>query len=505
MIASLSALSGGLILLLGLPSLAAADREVKVVAKGDPKPTSQATNTTAKPAKAGPGEDQSASTTKRLLQTDQRRFEVYIRDAENECTNAVNRVTLKKYQLAENNVVLSLLRIDVTRKYMEKHQDRIALLKARFLGREKYWVNFYTTNYMEMRTRTYRIENKLNDLITKLAEEGATNLIHAYRTTGRKEIESGRDPQEVLDQWRKVIGTGDTVVEPPPAPAGAMKPLGSGYSTDGKTVLGPDNKPIPGAVVGADGKVKVGQFTIDPATGTITGPDGEPIPGAKVQDGRIKIGQCTVDPITGKVYGPDGKEIPGAAIKGGKIVLPDGTVIDPDTGKPLAKPAAQINANSTFVTPGGDPVRLEREWFDEQGKLKKYKVEVVYIGEENGQIKSEALLRSNVREESGKIVWDTPTEEPGSRIKWILDIRKVEDKKLGDGFQATFEVTNDGTEPADATFEVTAWEGPDASRRETKERRATFDFPKPGEYSLRVYGQTTKYKDKFRISAQVRF
>lgn len=452
------------------------------------------------------------STGSRQIKVEQRQFANYIRDAENEYLNATNRfraglqqasktnAALSLLQLSQNNIALSWVRLLVTYKLMEGHPGRVGALKTSIFVSETRSIDRYMTNYEGLRTRAYTLEDKLKALVDALKQKKVnTKALEKFLETAREKINSGADVtsvgQELINQLQKISNTTE--------------------------VVGPDGKPIPGATVEVDGTVKIGKFRWDKEQGVVFGPDDKPIPGATIKDGKIWIGKCWVDPMTGKVFDPEGKEIEGAQVKNGKIVLPDGTVIDPKTGKPVAiareggegKPdeattsvGGIVDGSGGLVDAAGSPIEDWQEWLNPDRTVMTERLKRVYINKIGGRIQQEALFLSNAESKEGKAMIK-PTEKTGTRIDWAFAIRPVGDQeKAGDGFQAEFELLSDGTKPADAEYAVTAWGvEPGGIRKETGDRKFKVVVPKAGTYTLTVEGQTKQYKSKFSIAQPVSF
>jgi hypothetical protein len=93
--------------------------------------------------------------------------------------------------------------------------------------------------------------------------------------------------------------------------------------------------------------------------------------------------------------------------------------------------------------------------------------------------------------------------KPADEIDWVFSIKPGDEQPTADGGKkVTYELVND--DPANADFEITAWEGPDG-KTPSSERKFTVTFPKPGEYTVKVYGQTSKYHHDFVIPLSVTF
>jgi hypothetical protein len=136
------------------------------------------------------------------------------------------------------------------------------------------------------------------------------------------------------------------------------------------------------------------------------------------------------------------------------------------------------------------------------GKLKPDVVRVKYSDRQGGQITSETRYSVKLEKGSGPRDW-VLDERPVDTLDWQFLIRPVGDqRKLNDGFQATYELVNDSPSPSD--FEITGWEGPDGTIVPTSEKQFTVTFAQPEQQTIKVHGVTRKYNSKFAITLGTR-
>jgi hypothetical protein len=157
----------------------------------------------------------------------------------------------------------------------------------------------------------------------------------------------------------------------------------------------------------------------------------------------------------------------------------------------------------TVIRGGGGSVIDEREWLDEQGRIKKQTLRAVYTDFKGGQIESEKLFDSNAQRGTDGSITINPAEVPGKGIEWYFSVKETSRTPVGDGFTITFQLVNGGT-PPDAQFDVTGWEGPDG-KKDSTQTQFTMTFPKPGKYEVKAYGQTRTYHSVFTITQPISF
>jgi hypothetical protein len=121
---------------------------------------------------------------------------------------------------------------------------------------------------------------------------------------------------------------------------------------------------------------------------------------------------------------------------------------------------------------------------------------------QGGQITSETRYSVKLEKGSGPRDW-VLNEKPVDTLDWQFLIRPVGDqKKVADGFQATYELVNDASPSAD--YEVTGWEGPDGTLYRTNDKQFTVTFAQPEQQTIKALGVTRKYNNKFAISLGTR-
>jgi hypothetical protein len=237
----------------------------------------------------------------------------------------------------------------------------------------------------------------------------------------------------------------------------------------------------------SDDPEKTGLAPIQQTSGTsLPAPTG----GSDVSGGRSPIGNLVRhdgNPIGGD--GPGGPSAPG------------GPGAPPGAGGP-GGPAPKAG-DTIFI--GGKPASGTdiRELFDENGNLKKKFLKVTYTDAKGGHIDTEVMLKNEPqkRPDGG---WDiAQSGEDGTKISWLLGIKESNRTPAGLGFTATYQLINEGT-PADAQFDVTAWEGP-GGRKDSADTSFTVTLPNPGHYEIKVYGQTKQYGSPFTITVPVDF
>ncbi len=167
--------------------------------------------------------------------------------------------------------------------------------------------------------------------------------------------------------------------------------------------------------------------------------------------------------------------------------------------------ASGPGASDNIITASGRRLGWEefRTYIDPAtGRLKPDVVKTKYSDHQGGQITSETRFSVKLEKGSGPRDW-VLNENPMDTVDWQFVVRPVgEQKKVADGFQATYELVNDTATPAE--FEVTGWEGPDGKVYPTSERQFTFTFARPDQQTIKVNGITKKYCSKFAISLGTR-
>lgn len=457
-------------------------------------------------------------TTRRQLNVEQRKFGNYISDGENELRNAQYRFGLPQYALAENNVILASLNLDVTFALMAGHPGRIGALKTSIFFNEGELVREYQMSYEALRTRAYDLQNRINFFIKfKLGPLGYTNAIGAYLNSWSDQIRNSPNPEErAREVYRQVEKAqqqqrGVTPGEINSAAAGpgsaSTQDLGSG-------------------------------FTIDPSTGALRDSKGNVIPGASWDPSRhrVNIGPYSFDPRNpNMVYDEQGNFVPNMRYNPQTGQLEQ---YDPASGTwtPLSTSAApSVPSSTSTYSPGsriaGAPLRQSpatdyssgpspsdtimtadgrrlgweefKTYLDPAtGRVKPDVVRIKYSDHQGGQITSETRYTVKLERGSGPKDW-VLSEKPVETVDWQFLIRPVGDqKKLADGFQATYELVNDASASAD--FDVTGWEGPDGTVYRTTDKQFTVTFAQPEQQTIKARGVTKKYNNQFAISLVTR-
>ena len=454
------------------------------------------------------------STTRRQLNVEQRKFENYISDGENELGNAEYRYTLPQYALAENNIILATLNLDVTFALMAGHPGRIGALHTSIFFNEGQLVRNFQMNYEALRTRAYDLQNRINYFVRyKLGPTGYTNAIAAYLNNWSDQIRNSLNPEErAREVYRQVekAQSQQRGVTPGEINSAAAGPGGTQRQDLGSG------------------------FTFDPNTGTIRDSGGNVIPGATWDPSRhrIKMGPYSFDPRNpNMVYDDQGNLVPNMRYNPQTGQLEQ---FDPSTGTwtPVSPSGRESTSNfqrgsptaggSTRQSPGNDyssgPApsdtimtadgrRLGWEEFKTYldpatGKIKPDVVRIKYSDHQGGQITSETRYSVKLEKGNGPRDW-VLNEKPVDTLDWQFLIRPVGDqRKVTDGFQATYELVNDASASAD--FDVTGWEGPDGTVYRTNNKQFTLTFAQPEQQTIVAHGVTKKYNNQFAISLVTR-
>jgi hypothetical protein len=454
---------------------------------------------------AGPVE-----TSRRQLHVEQRKFENYISDGENELRNAKYRYTLPQYALAENNVILALLNLDITFALMSGHPGRIGALKTSIFFNEQQQVRDFQWNYERLRTRAYDLQNQINNFIWyKLGPTGFTNAIAAYMRNWSDQIRNSPNPEvRAQDVFRQVEKAQQQQRGVTP---GEISSAGGGSQAQAQNL--------------GNG------WTWDPTTGTVRDSRGNVISGASWDPSKhqVVIGPYSFDPRNPNfVYDQQGNSVPGVRFnpETGQLEQYDPNMRSWSPLSPSSNPGATSVApysqqpvvrslgGGSSQTPGpsdtimtADGRRLGWEDFKTYldpttGKLKPDVVRIKYSDRQGGQITSETRFSVKLEKGSGPRDW-VLDERPVDTLDWQFLIRPVGDqKKLNAGFQATYELVNDSPSPSD--FEITGWEGPDGTIVPTSEKQFTVTFAQPEQQTIKVHGVTRKYNSKFAISLGTR-
>lgn len=430
------------------------------------------------------------------LKREQAAIDLRIQAGMDQCNHAAARLATNDLQIkrmAVNNVVLGVIHLNVCKKKMVGHTDRIAALKRPWPLPVQSVRAKYMSNYVNYASRVVVLENRISALKKSLspAEQALVNSYEDKLAEILKKADWEAETQVLENEVKFKFRDDDSLkggapATQPVADSGGQK-LAGGYSVNADgTVCGPDGKPIPGAKL-VNGRVTFPSgYAFDPATGTVFGPDGQAIPGARFDpiSGRIILpGGYTFDPVTGTIYGPDGKPIPGARIENGRVVLP------PTTGG-----GGQPTRTSTFTNPEtGQSVTVDSEWFGEDGKLKPYKVKITYAGKLGGQINSEQKILREVSPAGNNTF--SFREQPGENRQWAL--------MINEGAGGKFQLENASGGPA--AFTIEKWELTDAAGQVLKsatDQQFSADLPGSGRFTLKAYGKTD-WKSPFLIEQSI--
>lgn len=449
-------------------------------------------------------------TSRRQLHVEQRKFENYISDGENELRNAKYRYTLPQYALAENNVILALLNLDVTFALMSGHPGRIGALKTSIFFNEQQQVRDFQWNYERLRTRAYDLQNQINTFIWyKLGPTGYTNAIAAYMRNWSDQIRNSLNPEaKAQDVFRQVEKAqqqqrGVTPSEIYSAGGGINQAqtqnLGNGWTWDPTTGMLRDGRGnvVPGAAWDPSKHlVTIGPYSFDPRNPNVV----------YDQQGNV-VPNVRFNPETGQLeqYDPNARAWTPMSPSGASTA-------SPYSQQPVVRSLgggssySQMPAPSdTIMTADGRRLGWEdfRTYLDPAtGKVKPDVVRVKYSDHQGGQITSETRFSVKLEKGSGPRDW-VLDEKPVDTLDWQFLIRPVGDqKKVNEGFQATYELVNDSSSPSD--FEVTGWEGPDGASYPTSEKQFTVTFAQPEQQTIKVHGVTKKYNSKFAISLGTR-
>jgi hypothetical protein len=448
------------------------------------------------------GQD-TAPTTTSQLNTMQDLFDIFLKTGEQQYQTATNSKA-KQDPLWQKHAVIAKIRLTVVYTMMDgnkqgvpPYESEIGRLKKFF--RQEAAIKRYTDNYLALRKRADQLQREVAPL---LAELSADWLNYANKTSA--EIVSSRDPWTdsniALKELDSTKGPPQTNPDAADAFLQALQsaPLDPMSEADAKaykaaydardlaTLLSFFLAHLRNAAV-ADSIEKL----LQTGPGALSPAEAKRMVEAFASGDQAAISRTAADIGSTHPNNPFFK--PGGALSSSALNSFGG----PSGGAVFDRPRKGDTINAS---PG--QIFDEREWFDEQGRLKKKILRAGYTDFKGGQIFSEKILTSNPKKEADGSFTVTQTEEPSSGIDWLFTIKETKRAAVGQGWTVSFQLVND--DPGKAAFEVSAWEGPDG-KKESSNREFTVTFPTPGKYTVKAYGKTGKYHSDFVITLPVQF
>ncbi len=475
-------------------------------------------------------DDGSPTITLSDLKLDQRRFTEFLRDGQNEYMVATNRLASQN-ELWVNNLAKAkvLVKINLTlmdgNSSLQSEDARIAALHRTFFTQST--IDRYSTAYRSLRTQTYALEDSLRLLMDKLTP-AERRLIQKWldQIDNSKSIDDAlKVVQDVTDKVSRSEDQGSKFSENNGNDNGNG---GNDNSNGGYNINSGADKLADGAING-DADAQSALYNALVQSGL------SPEDAHAAVDAAAKGDLATILRLLHKY--PDNKYLQALV---NRLSESGDDPLTPEETKQLIKAAQDgdldtirhILQNHPNHRGANDPDLNDQDFFTDNYQPHRHghqggsgnnsndqgdnlnnggnsgnggDISAPWSEEEKRDGRKDAHYLDFVGGHIGTeklFIWPDKVK-PADEIDWVFSIKPGDEQPTADGGKkVTYELVND--DPANADFEITAWEGPDG-KTPSSERKFTVTFPKPGEYTVKVYGQTSKYHHDFVIPLSVTF